>query len=123
MFRPSIQRLTPSAVAVDFSRNFLRLHAFVCLTTATVTVFVYVQVLSGLDVEVSAASAVPAMRNYGIEHPEGTGDAELRFRASGRYRLSRRIGFESVQESFSGDWVLSVARMGEKLCREASFQK
>ena len=25
---PSIQRLTPSVVAVDFSRNFLRLHAF-----------------------------------------------------------------------------------------------
>lgn len=41
------------------------------------TVFVYVQVLSGLDVEVSAASAVTAMRNYGIEHPEGTGSVAV----------------------------------------------
>lgn len=59
----------------------------------------------------------------GFRRIRGNGDAELRYRASGRYRLSRRIGFESVQESFSGDWVLSVARMGEKLCRKASFQK
>lgn len=41
------------------------------------TVFVYVQVLSGLDVEVSAASAVTAMQNYGIEHPEGTGSVAV----------------------------------------------
>ena len=74
---PSIRRLTPPAVAVDFSRSFLRLHALLCLTTAAVTVFVYVRVLSGLDVEVSAASAITAMRNYGIEHPEGTGSVAV----------------------------------------------
>lgn len=36
------------------------------------TILVDVQVVSGLDVEVSTALAVMAMRNYGIAHPEGT---------------------------------------------------
>lgn len=73
----SIKRLIPSVVTVDFSRNFLWLYALLCLTVlcltvSVTTILVDVQVLSGLDVEVSTESAVMAMRNYGSAHPEGT---------------------------------------------------
>ena len=68
----SIKRLIPSVVTVDFSRNFLWLYALLCLTVTVTTILVDVQVLSGLDVEVSTASAVMAMRNYSSAHPEGT---------------------------------------------------
>ena len=76
-YAASTKRLILPVVTVDFSRRFLWLHALLCITVTVVTIFVYVRVLSGLDVEVSAASAVPSMRNYGIAHAEGTGSAAV----------------------------------------------
>ena len=73
----SIKCLTSPVVTVDFSCSFLWLHALLCIAVIMVTILVYVQVLSGLDVDVSAASAVTEMRNYGIEHPEGTGSVAV----------------------------------------------
>lgn len=73
----SIKRLIPSVVTVDFSRSFLWLYALFALTVTLTTNLVDVLVLSGLDVEVSTASAVTAMRNYGIAHPEGTGSVAV----------------------------------------------
>ena len=75
----SIKRLIPSVVTVDFSRNFIWLYALLCLTVTVTTILVDVQVLSGLDVEVSTASAVMAMRNYGSAHPEGTSSVAVLF--------------------------------------------
>ena len=67
-----IKRLPSIVVQVNFSQSFLWLHAILCMMITAVTILVYVRVLSGLGMEVSAVSAVPAMRNYRIEHPEGT---------------------------------------------------
>lgn len=60
-------------VIVNFSHSFLWIHALLCLMLTLVSIPIYVQVLSGLGVEVSTLSAITEMRNYGIEHPEGTG--------------------------------------------------
>ena len=76
-YAASTKRLIPPVVTVDFSRSFLWLHALLCITVTVVTIFVYVRVLSGLDVEVSAASAATSMRNYCIAHPEGTGSTAV----------------------------------------------
>ena len=79
-YSPSIRRLSAPRVTIEFSGWALWLHAGLCFCTAVATVLTYVQVLSGLGVEIETTfSAITAMRNYGIEHPEGTGSPLLLF--------------------------------------------